>query len=439
MNTELKRLFDETLMKWKHKGMNKPMMVIGVRQIGKTHTITKFCKENFDELIYFDLEENKEVRDLFTVTIDPDYILEKLEVLLKRKIDLEKTIFFFDEVHVSEEFIVSLKYFCQSEKPFKIICAGSLLGVKINRFKLSFPVGKIDMAYMYPMNFEEFLMACNERLLIDEIKRCYCENEQMAKMLHSYALDLYRKFLCVGGMPEAVKCFVDSNMDIILYDKTIPKLLTDMYLADMSKYTFNKPEIIKNEKAYKNIVFQLGKESNRKFIYKNIDSGASKRKFESAIDWLVASGMVIRCNCVEKIMKPLRAYENVDMFKLYISDIGMLASLSELDFSDILLEREFIYKGAITENYVACELRHNDIRLNYWHSGNSAEIDFLLYNADGIIPIEVKAGDNTKSQSLKIFINKYHPTYSIRISTKNFGLENRIKSVPLYAVFCIKK
>ena len=433
----MERLFDNELIKWKKGGMKKPLMVIGARQIGKTYTIEKFCKENFEEYIYIDLEKSNNIRKIFEETIDPEEILPELEIRLEKSIDLDKTVFFFDEVQVSERFIVSLKYFNQSDKPFKIVCAGSLLGVKLNRFNSSFPVGKIEMLHMYPLNFEEYLMACDQNMLLEKIKNCYSELKAMPDDLHKHSLDLYKKYLCIGGMPEAVLNFVVRDKNIMEFDKKIPEILIDMYVADMSKYTTSKFETLKIEKVYKTISIQLGKE-NKRFIYNNIESGASKRKFESAIEWLVSSGMVINCNMMETIKIPLKAYENTNMFKLYLSDVGMLTSISGLNFSDIILDKDFMYKGAIAENYVACEFLTKSIPLNYWHSGNKAEIDFLLYNDEGVIPIEVKAGENTKSQSLKAYVEKYKPKYSIRISAKNFGFENNIKSVPLYATFCIK-
>jgi predicted AAA+ superfamily ATPase len=289
---------------------------------------------------------------------------------------------------------------------------------------------------MYPMSFEEFLLACDEELLLEEIKSCYKDFRPMDNDLHEHSIDLYKKYLCVGGMPEAVKNFVDNGKDIMLFDKNITAMLIEMYLADMSKYTTSKFESVKIEKVYKSISGQLGNE-NKRFVYNNIEGSGSKRKFESSIEWLVSSGMAINCNMTETIKIPLKAYENTNMFKLYLSDVGMLTSISGLNFSDILLDNDFMYKGAITENYIACEFTSSSIPLNYWHSGNSAEIDFLLYNQDGIIPVEVKASENTRSKSLKTYIEKYDPKYSVRISGKNFGFENNIKAIPLYAVFCI--
>jgi len=432
----MRRLFDNELLKWKNNGATKPLMVIGLRQTGKTFTITRFCKKYFEDFIYIDLEKDDDIRSIFDESIDPDFILYELEIRYRKKISVEKTVFFFDEVQASERFIVSLKYFCEHNKPFKIICAGSLLGVKLNRFKSSFPVGKVQLSYMYPMTFEEFLLACDEDRLIDKIRSCYQSFSPMPADLHKHLIRLYRVFLCIGGMPEAVKDFLGKEKDIVSFNRTILSTLVDMYLADMSKYATNKSESIKISNVYHSIPHQLGK-ANRRFIYKNVESGASKRKYETSIDWLISSGMALSCHLVNTIRIPIKAYELQNMFKLYLSDVGLLTSISALRFDDILLEKDFMYKGAIAENYVACELAGRGIPLNYWQNDRKAEIDFLLYTNDGIIPMEVKASDNTASQSLRIYIDKHQPKYSIRFSTKNFGFENEIQSIPLYAVFCI--
>ena len=205
----------------------------------------------------------------------------------------------------------------------------------------------------------------------------------------------------------------------------------------MNKYTLNNTESVKIEKVYKSIPTILSKE-NRKFQYKDIEKGAKKREFESSIDWLKASNLVYQCTLISKIQPPLKAFEQLDYFKLYLNDVGLLTSLLEMNFSDILLDTEYMFKGAIAENYIAQTFRANNSPLYYWKSNNSAEIDFLLYNDDGIIPVEVKANNNTKSKSLKLYMEKYNPKYSIRISTKNFGYTNNIKSIPLYAAFLIK-
>ena len=434
----MQRLFEKRLFDWKESGMKKPLMIVGARQIGKTYTVEKFAKENFEKYLYFNLEKNIDVRNIFEKSIDDERIISDIELYLGKKIDIEKTIFFFDEVQVSESFIVSLKYFNESEKPYKIICAGSLLGVKINRFNGSFPVGKIRMEYMYPMNFEEFLIATGNEMLRDKIRECYKEMSPMPDFAHEQAITLYKQYLCVGGMPEAVNNFIENELDILRFDSHIISDIKDMYIADMQKYVKSSFETVKIEKVYKNIPSQLAKD-NKNFKYNFVEETGRKRKYESSIDWLVASKMILINYNAKRMEIPLKVYIDENTFKLYLSDVGILTNMSEIKFPDIMLDNTFIYKGAITENYVAQELTFNEESLYYWTSKRSAEIDFILYSEeDGIIPIEVKSGNNVRSVSLNMYINEYNPKYAIRFSTRNFGFENNIKSIPLYAVFCIK-
>ena len=434
----MQRLFENKLLDWKKSGMNKPLMVVGTRQIGKTYIIEKFAKENFEEYLYFNLEKNIDVRKIFEKNIDDTKIIEELELYLGKKINIEKTIFFFDEVQVSENFIVSLKYFNESEKPYKIVCAGSLLGVKINRFKSSFPVGKIRMEYMYPMNFEEFLIATGKEMLRDKIKECYETMSPMSEFAHEQAITLYKQYLCVGGMPEAVNNFVENDLDILKFDSHIISDIKDMYIADMQKYVKSSLETVKIEKVYKSIPSQLAKDK-KNFQYNFIEETGRKRKYESSIDWLVASKMILINYNSKRMEIPLKVYIDENNFKLYLSDVGILTNMSEIRFPDIMLDKTFIYKGAITENYIAQELAFKGESLYYWTSKRNAEIDFILYSEqDGIIPIKVKSGNNVRSISLNMYIKEYKPKYAIRFSTRNFGFENNIKSVPLYAAFCVK-
>lgn len=434
----MQRIFEKKLLDWKKSGMKKPLMVVGARQIGKTYTIKNFVKENFEEYLYFNLEKDLEIRNIFEKSIDDEKIISDIELYLGKKIDVEKTIFFFDEVQVSENFIVSLKYFNESEKEYKIVCAGSLLGVKISRFKSSFPVGKIRMEYMYPMNFEEFLIATGNKMLRDKIMESYKTMSPMPEFAHVQAINLYKQYLCVGGMPEAVNNFVENKLDILKFDSHIISDIKDMYIADMQKYVKNSIETVKIEKVYKNIPSQLAK-NNKNFKYNFIEEMGRKRKYESSIDWLVASKMILINYNSKRMEIPLKVYIDEDTFKLYLSDVGILTNMSEVKYLDIILDHTFIYKGAITENYVAQELASKEESLYYWTSKRNAEIDFVLYSEeDGIIPIEVKSGNNVRSASLNMYINEYKPKYAIRFSTRNFGFENNIKSIPLYAVFCIK-
>ncbi len=431
----MKRKFYDVLMKWKNQNINTPLMVIGARQIGKTYIINEFCKNEFDDYIYINLMDKKSIVNIFEDDSDFESKIRKLELELNKKIIPDKTIVFIDEIQESEKAISLLKAFCESEKHYRIVCAGSLLGVKIRRFNSSFPVGKVQIEFMHPMDFEEFLIALDKQMWVDEIKRCYENLEEIS--IHDKLIDMYRVYLCIGGMPHAVLDYKNANEDILLWNKNILKNIIISYLADMNRYTLNNSESMKIEKVYNTIPFSLAKEKS-KFKYIDIEKGANKRGFESAIDWLECSEMIYKCKNVNKVEVPLKAYANDDVFKLYLSDVGLLTSLLELEFSEILLNENFMFKGAIVENYVAQAFRTNDIQLYYWNSENKAEVDFLLYNKDGIIPVEVKSGNNTQSKSLKSYMEKYNPKYAIRISSKNFGFSNGIKSIPLYAVFCIK-
>lgn len=431
----MKRKFYKVLIEWKNKNINTPLMVVGARQIGKTYIIDEFCKNEFEDYIYINLMEKQSITKIFEEDSDFETKVKKIELELNKKIIPEKTIVFIDEIQESEKAISSLKAFCESKLKYRIICAGSLLGVKIRRFKSSFPVGKVQIEFMHPMDFEEFLNALDKQMWVDEIKRCYENLEEIS--IHDKLIDMYRTYLCIGGMPAAVLEYKNVNEDILLWNKNILKNIILSYLADMNKYTLNNNESIKIEKIYNTIPNSLAKE-NKKFKYVDIEKGANKRAFESAIDWLEASEMIYKCKCVNKVEQPLKVYSQEDKFKLYLSDVGILISLLEIEFSEIILNENFMFKGAIVENYVAQAFSTNNISLYYWNSGNKAEIDFLLYNKDGIIPVEVKAGDNTQSKSLNVYKEKYSPKYSIRLSTKNFGFTNGIKSIPLYATFCIK-
>lgn len=360
-----------------------------------------------------------------------------MELYIGKNIDLDKTVIFFDEIQESERLITSLKYFCESKLPFKIICAGSLLGVKLKRLKSSFPVGKVTIEYMYPLNFEEFLLATGKEMLRDKIKECYKTMTPLPDFAHEDALKLYRLYLCVGGMPEAVDNFVNNGLDIFKFDFKILSNIRESYVADMKKYVDNKSESVKIEKVYYSIPEQLAKE-NKNFQYSILEKNARGRKYRNPIEWLMASKLVLIANNVKRVEIPLKVFADENTFKLYLSDVGLLLNLSEIKYNEVLMDEDFIFKGVITENYVAQELIRQFPSLYYWTSDRDAEVDFLIHTNDGITPIEVKSGINNKSKSLNVYIEYNKPKYAIRLSTRNFGFENNIKSIPLYATFCIK-
>ena len=433
----MKRKIYNELLNWKKNNIDTPLMVVGARQIGKTYIINEFCKKEFNKYIYINLFEDKNIINIYNEEISSTEKFQKLELYLGKKIDLDNTIIFFDEIQESEELISSLKFFCESNRPFKIICAGSLLGVKINRFKKSFPVGKVRILEMNSMSFDEFLYAYYDNdLMIKEIEKCYSNNKKMLEPLHNKLMELYNIYLIIGGLPASVANYLEKK-DMLIFDRNIIKFIISSYLKDMNKYVTDIFESTRIENIYNSIPSQLGNPSD-KFQYSKVKSGARAREYESAINWLLSSKMVFKCSNIKKCEKPLKVFINNDVFKLYLSDAGILSYLLEISYKDLVFDEKIMYMGIIAENYVANELLRNGLSLYYWNSGNKAEIDFVLNINDKIIPIEVKSSNNNQAKSLKVYIEKYNPNYSIRISSKNFGFENNIKSVPLYAVFCIK-
>lgn len=429
----MNRKIEQELLSWKQNSKT-PLMLVGARQTGKTFIIEKFCKENYKNYLYINLEKEQNIKEIFEETINPEEIIEKIEIIKNINIDINNTIIFLDEIQVSEDAITSLKYFCESELDYKIICAGSLLGVKINRFTKSFPVGKVIIKNLYPMDFEEFLTALDETKLIDEIKSHYESNKAMSNSIHEKAINLYKNYLILGGMPAIINNYLENNKKITETNLDIQDQIITSYLADMNKYTENT-ESIKNNKIYNAIPKELARENNV-FKFSIVDKDARKSRYESSLDWLIASNMIIKCNLVNKNESPLKAYIDDEKFKIYLSDPGLLRSLSNINYSEILTDKNEMYKGVLTENFVACEF-FSKFKEIYYYTFNKYEIDFLIKIDGDIIPVEVKSGRRVNAKSLKEYVNKYNPKYSIILSFKNFGYENKIKTIPLYAIFCL--
>lgn len=286
------------------------------------------------------------------------------------------------------------------------------------------------------MDFEEYLIAINETKLLEEIRAHYQKNEPLLTAIHEKALDLYKKYLVLGGMPVMIEEFIKKDYQVSKVDFEIQDYIIATYLADMNKYTENT-EGIKNSKIYNAIPKELARENNI-FKYSIVSKDARKIRYESSLDWLLSSNIILKCSLTERNESPLKAFMSGDKFKIYLSDSGLLRALSNIDYQEILLEKTKRYKGVLTENYVAYEL-YTKTRELYYYTFDKYEIDFLLKIEGEIIPVEVKSSRRTNSKSLNAYIEKYHPKYAIRISKKNFGFENNVKSVPLYAVFCITK
>lgn len=420
---------------WQKSPHRKPLILQGARQVGKTYSILEFGRTHYDNVAYFNFETNPKLNETFDENISPDYLIPILSHIASQTIVREKTLIVFDEVQLCERALTSLKYFCEDAPDYHIIVAGSLLGVAVNRAKFSFPVGKVDMKTLYPMDIEEFMLAMGEETLVQQIRQCFDSNTPLPSALHEAALMLYRQYLVVGGMPECVLQFVETK-DYILIRHTQDTILSS-YLNDMSKYnTLN--EIKKTRLTYDNITVQLSKKNTR-FQYKLIKKGGRASEFENAIEWLTLSGIVSQIYKVEQIKKPLENYRDIDSFKIYVSDLGLLCAKKDLAATDILYMVDEIndFKGGMTENYVNTHLTINGYKTYYWESNRGAEIDFIIQRDTHIIPIEVKAADNTRAKSLKLYMDAYKPAYAIKLSTKNFGCEDNKKIVPLYAVFCI--
>jgi len=423
------------LVGWKNKKNRMPLVLYGARQVGKTHILLEFAKQCYENTAYFNFENNPSLSSYFDQTIDEKKIIGYLETEINQQIIPGKTLIIFDEIQVCERALTSLKYFNENAPQYHIACAGSLLGVAINREKYSFPVGNVDSMIMYPLDFEEYLLALDGEKLRDEIKNCFGQKTAMPTPLHEKAGDIYKKYLITGGMPWVINEYLREE-SFIAASEAQRKILSD-YAADSAKYA-NPTECVKIRAAYDSIPIQLAKE-NKKFQYKLVQRGGTSSIFGIAIDWLECAGIVNKCTKIETALFPLSAYRDLSNFKLYVSDTGLLTLKSGMSPTSIL-NNETInipFVGAIAENYVAQCLTAKKYPLYYWTSNATAETDFVIQKEDKIIPVEVKAGENVKSRSLSVFVEKYKPEYSIRVSMKNFGFENNILSVPLYGVWCL--
>lgn len=429
------RRITEYFKEWKENKYRKPLIVQGARQVGKTYSILEFGRTHYDNVAYFNFETNPKLNETFNENIEPNYLLPLLSHISGTSIMKEKTLIVFDEIQLSERALTSLKYFSEQAPDYHIIVAGSLLGVAVNRSNFSFPVGKVDIVTMYPMSIDEFFIASGEKELTEMIKKSFDTNTPLPSVLHDKALSLYKEYLAVGGMPECVMQYIQTK-DYILVRNSQNNILTS-YLNDMSKYN-TANEIKKTRLVYDNITVQLSKKNTR-FQYKLIKSGARASEFENAIEWLCLSGIVNKVYRVENIMKPLENYRDIDTFKIYVSDSGLLCAKKDILYSDIIYSSPDLndFKGGMVENYVNQTLIVNGYKTYYWTSDRGAEVDFVIQKDGQIIPIEVKSADNVKSKSLGVYMSQYKPSYAIKISSKNFGFENNKKTIPLYATFCI--
>ncbi len=432
----MKRKISEQLLAWKYNLKRMPLIVNGARQVGKTYILKEFGAQHFKQVVHINLETNLLVNSYFETDITPLRIIQFLETVTNTRIIAGETLVILDEIQACSRALASLKTFCEETPQYHIVAAGSLLGVAVNRDQFSFPAGKVDELFMFPMDFEEFLWAMDKELLSKEISSHYASLEAMPEALHIQAMELYKQYLIVGGMPAVVAEFVDTKS--LLTSTEIQGRILNEYIADMAKYA-SPATSVKIRACYNSIPTQLAKE-NRKFQYKIVQKGATTTLFGESIEWLNSAGIVLKCQKIDHGFMPVAAYADLSDFKLYMGDIGMLTMKSGMAQQTILspVEEDNGFLGVMSENYVAQALVCNGFPLYYWKNENTAELDFVLQIEGQVIPVEVKKGLRTKSVSMTMFVKKYSCPYSIRISGKNFGYENQIKAIPLYAVFCLK-
>ena len=420
---------------WKNSPHRKPLILQGARQVGKTYAVLEFGRTHYDNVAYFNFETSPRLAQTFAEDISPDYLIPVLSHIAGQTIVRERTLIVLDEVQLCERALTSLKYFCEDAPEYHIIVAGSLLGVAVNREAFSFPVGKVDMKTMYPMDMEEFLLAVGEEALAQRIRACFDTDTPLPAALHEAAMQRYRQYLTVGGMPECVLQYAQTQ-DQVLVRHTQDTILAG-YLNDMSKYN-TQNEIKKTRLVYDNVTVQLSKKNTR-FQYKLIKKGARAAEFENALEWLCLSGVISRVYRAEQVKKPLENYRDSDAFKVYVSDLGLLCAKKNLAAADILYMSEELndFKGGMAENYAQTQLIANGYQTYYWESDRGAEVDFVIQREGRLIPIEVKSADNTRAKSLKVYMDTFAPDYAIKLSARNFGFEDGKKTVLLYAAFCI--
>jgi uncharacterized protein len=431
----MKRKILEKLLTWKDRSGRMPLILNGARQVGKTYILKEFAASHFSRFVYVNLETETTISAFFDGDLKPLRLVQYLETVSDLRIIPGETLIIFDEIQSCPRALLSLKAFCEEAPDLHVVAAGSLLGVAVNREKYSFPVGKVDELAMFPLDFEEFLWAMNRTKLCTEIKNHFDKNETMPEVLHSEALELYKKYLIIGGMPASIKEYLETGSFLTVKD--VQGRILNEYIADMAKYA-NPATSVKIRACYNSIPAQLAKE-NVKFQYKTVQRGGTASIFGESIEWLIFAGIAIKCQKTSHGFMPVFAYADLSDFKLYMNDAGMLTMKSGMATQTILssIEEDNMFLGMISENFVAQALVCNGFSLFYWKNENTAELDFVVQIEGKVIPVEVKKGKRTKSTSFNIFMKQYNCPYGIRISGKNFGFENSIRSVPLYAAWCI--
>ena len=424
------RIAIEKLYKWKNSKRRKPLIIEGARQVGKTWLMKEFGKQAYADTVYINFDSNSRMANLFSADLDTDRLIMGLELYAGRKINPENTLLIFDEVQEVPRALASLKYFYENAPQYHIVCAGSLLGIALHQ-GTSFPVGKVDFLKLYPLSFSEFLMATGNERFAELLKK---QDYEMITSFKQTYIDALKHYYFVGGMPEAVQSFAESKDFNEV--RAIQKRILAAYEQDFSKHAPN--EIVpKIRMLWNSIPSQLARE-NKKFIYGLVREGGRAREYETAIMWLSDCGLVHKVSRVNAAGIPLKAYEDLKAFKLFIVDVGLLGCMTGLrqrtllDGDDLFVE----FKGALTEQYVCQQLKTiEDLGVYYYtNDRGSCEIDFVVDTGEQIVPIEVKAETNLRAKSLKTYRERFEPELSVRTSMADYKKDDWLLNLPLYAI-----
>lgn len=427
----MERTLITKLVEWKEKSNRKPLILKGVRQCGKTYLLKDFGKRHYESCAYFNFEENDALKTVFEKDYDTSRILFELGLYLGKTIEPGKTLLILDEIQECGRAITAMKYFCENAPEYHIVCAGSLLGIALQK-QLSFPVGKVDFLTLYPMSFSEFLRAEGPETLADFIEN-FKKGDNIPEVIGEKLVTFLRQYYITGGMPEVVEVWCNTHS--IEQVESVQQTIINSYELDFAKHAPTK-DFPKLSAIWRSIPEQLAKE-NTKFIFSHVKKGWRSKDLEDALEWLIGAGLVYKVCKIEKPFIPLSSYADDTAFKLYMSDVGILRKLSKLPY-EVVLDATPTYKefkGSMTENYVLCELLKSvDDTAYYWSSGNTAEVDFIIQSGTEIVPIEVKSERNVKARSLAEYRKKYTPKYSVKASMKHETDGEEVLNIPLYLI-----
>lgn len=435
------RKLSEKLLKWKERSDHKPLLITGVRQCGKTYLIQEFCSQQFERVAYINFEKDTSAAEIFEYDLKPERIIQELgSVFFGFEITPGNTVLILDEIQVCPRAVTSLKYFCEEMPDLHVVCAGSLLGVELKRKQVSFPVGKIERLQLYPMSFEEYLMATENQKYIELVLRRE-KSGPIPELCREPLEKAYKNYLITGGMPAAVNKWNETH-DYSRVDEVLEGILAD-YSGDFAKHAPTS-EVPKIHWVWESVPKQLAKENN-KFVFSHVREGKRSSELEDALIWLKDAGLVYLTELVEKPDFPLSFSADAAYFKVYATDVGLLRRMAGVDFRVILEEMEHYdrFRGALAENYVQNQLMQMGYTPYFWRSGNQAEVDFVFEDRGKVIPVEVKSAENTRAKSYRLFCSRFGVKKGFKLSLKNLAInveqETETISLPLYLIQTIER